>query len=286
MTAPDLARPASAEEACRTLGAAGEDAIVIAGGTAVVLMLRQGLIAPSLLVSLDRIDGLSAIEVAAEMLRIGARVTLDEIAASGAVRAHAPALARACGLVGNVRVRNAATLAGNLAEADYASDPPAVLACLGATCRVRGPDGARMVPIADLITGFYSTALSPAELITEILVPVAGRGERSTYLKYVTRSSEDRPCVGVAARAFFRGDAIGGLSVTVGAVGSVPASRPDVCASVSGSRLDDATIAKVANGYSASIDPIEDARGSAWYRSEMIRVFITRALNDLRSSGG
>jgi carbon-monoxide dehydrogenase medium subunit len=283
---PELARPDSVEEACRLLGESEGEAKLIAGGTAVVLMMRQGLIFPTLLVSLQRVEGLSSIEVADGHIVIGGNATLREIAASGLVRRHARSLARACELVGNVRVRNAATLAGNLAEADYASDPPSVLACHRATCTAQGLDGTRSIPVTDLVTGFYSTALSPTEVITEVHVPVAEPDELTAYLKYVSRSSEDRPCVGVAARAVIRDGTVEDLGVVVGAVGPAPASRPDVCGAALGKGLDDATIRTVADDYADSIDPMEDARGSSWYRREMIHVFVTRALDELNSTDG
>lgn len=286
MKPPELARPDSIAEACRLLEESRGEAKLIAGGTAVVLMMRQGLIFPSLLVSLQRVEDLASIEVADGHVQIGGRATLHDVAASDIVRRHAPSLARACRVVGNVRVRNAATLAGNLAEADYASDPPSVLACLGAKCMAQGPDGTRSIPIADLITGFYSTDLLPAEVITEVHVPIADPEEVSTYLKYVSRSSEDRPCVGVAASAVIRANTIEDMRVVVGAVGPAPAGRPEVCSRATGRPLDDATIRSVADGYADSIDPMEDARGSSWYRREMIRVVVTRALEALRSADG
>ena len=283
MTALEIAQPDSIEDACRLLQDARGEAKIIAGGTAVVLMMRQGLIAPALLVSLQRIAGHSSIEVVDSEVRIGANVTLGEVASSELVRAHAPSLASACATVGNVRVRNAATLAGNLAEADYASDPPSVLTCLSASCVVRGPDGDRTIPVVDLITGFYSTDLSPAEVITEIRVPRVREHERVCYLKYVSRSSEDRPCVGVAARASIRSGVLEGVNLVVGAVAPSPVHIADVCDRVRGRPLDDATIRAVADGYADAIDPMEDARGSSWYRSEMIRVFVARAMEGLRS---
>ena len=286
MKPPELARPNSIAEACRLLDEADGEAKLIAGGTAVVLMMRQGLIFPTLLVSLQRVEDLVSIEVADGYVRIGAKATLNDVAVSDIVRRHAPSLARACQVVGNVRVRNAATLAGNLAEADYASDPPSVLACLGASCIAQGLDGTRSIPTADLVTGFYSTDLSRAEVLTEVHVPIPDPGEVTTYLKYVSRSSEDRPCVGVAASAILRDGAIEDLNVVVGAVSPAPAGRPEVCSSTTGRALDDATIRIVADGYADSIDPMEDARGSSWYRREMIRVFVTRALEALRPAHG
>src|SRR5262249_9423718 len=139
------------------------------------------------------------------------------------VETHIPLLGETCALVGNVRVRNVATIGGNLCEADYASDPPAVLAALGARVHIEGPAGARVIEVTDLLRDFYETSLAPDELLSDVAVPIPPHGTRGAYLKFVTRSAEDRPCVGVAA--FARQDDSGrltGLRVAVGAVGGRP----------------------------------------------------------------
>jgi carbon-monoxide dehydrogenase medium subunit len=273
----------SVDDACRLLGEDPDGAKAISGGTAVVLMLQQGLIRPRRLVSLGGITSLRALEHDDGSVRIGAGTTLAEVAASRPVRERLPALAYACHRVGNVRIRNVATLGGNLAEADYASDPPAMLASLGATCTVRGTRGTRTVAVSDLITGFYETVLEPDELITEVLVPTPSGDRRSAYQKYISRSSEDRPCVGVAACADFTAATVTGLDVVVGAVAPVLQRLPDVTAQVVGRPLDDEAIVHVSQGYAQGIEPMSDARGSAWYRRRMIEVFVRRALIDLRA---
>src|SRR5690606_39019414 len=187
MTAPVVREPGSTREACALLAADPWGTKVVSGGTALVLMMRQGLVTPQSLVALWRIPGLAGITRAGDVLRIGATTTLAEVAASPLVRSVAPSLAHACSVVGNPRIRNVATLGGNLAEADYASDPPAALASLGARCHATGPDGTREIPVRDLVTGFYETVLDHAELITHVDVPIAGPGRRATYLKFRTR---------------------------------------------------------------------------------------------------
>jgi aerobic carbon-monoxide dehydrogenase medium subunit len=278
----ELVRPRRVEDVSRALAEAGGDGLLVAGGTAVILMLRQGLIEPRTLVALEDVSGLDQMEVRNDALHIGARVTLAEVAASHVVRSRAAALAHACNSVGNLRVRNVATLAGNLAEADYASDPPSLLACLNASCSVQGLTRARSVPVRQLITGFLSTSLSPDEVITGVHVPLARPGEGSVYLKYSSRSSEDRPCIGVAARAALNDGSISALDVVVGAVSSTPVAVREVTDAAVGRPLDDASIADVADGYADSIEPIDDVRGSSWYRTQMIRVFVRRALQALR----
>lgn len=279
-----LIEPASVRQAVEALATDEFGSKVIAGGTAVVLMMGQGLIQPETLVSLQRIPGLRFIRETDAAVAIGAGTTLSEIASSDLVRHWHPSLAHACGRVANIRIRNAATLGGNLAEADYASDPPSALVALDATVRITGAQGERESSVADLLVGFYTTTLEPSEIITEIVVPKRDRARsRDTYLKFLSRSSEDRPCVGVAASATFSPEGeVDLLRVVVGAAAAIPQRFPDAEALALGSVLADADIAAVADAYAGAIDPIDDLRGSAWYRRQMTRTFVTRALRSLR----
>jgi aerobic carbon-monoxide dehydrogenase medium subunit len=280
----DYLEPTTVSEASELLNL-HEGSKVVAGGTAVVLMMQQGLLLPEVLVSLRSIDGLSSVTASDDLITIGSAVTLQEIATSSLLLERTPSLARACELVGNVRVRNAATLGGNLAEGDYASDPPTVLAGLDATVVAESERGERRIAARGLVTGFYETALERDEIITRIEVRSLEPDERAVYLKYVSRSSEDRPCVGVAARARFSDEIVDELSIVVGAVASSPQRLDDVEDQAVGAPLEADVIESLAGAYSRGISPLEDARGSAWYRKRMIRVFVRRALTGLVSNG-
>ena len=278
----DYLEPTTVSEASELLKL-HEGGKAVAGGTAVVLMMQQGLLFPEALISLRKIDGLSDVTAGDDLITIGSAVTLREIANSPLLLERTPSLARACGLVGNVRVRSSATLGGNLAEGDYASDPPTVLAGLDATVIAESGRGQRRIAARELITGFYETALEHDEIITHVEVRPLGPDERAVYLKYVSRSSEDRPCVGVATRARFSDRLVDELSVVVGAISSSPHRLDDVENQAVGTRLEPDVIESLAGLYSQRISPLEDARGSAWYRKRMIRVFVKRALVGLVS---
>lgn len=279
-----LAEPETLREAIDLAGAEPESKFV-AGGTAVVLLLQQHLIDPEVLISLRRVrdaPGMRAVTVTSGTLVVGGGVSLTEVAGSGLVREHAPSLARAAGLVGNLRVRNAATMGGNVAEADYASDPPPVLVNLGAEFVVHGAPGRRVVAAADMFVDYYTTALRPDEVITTVRIPATGGPARATYVKFSSRSLEDRPCAGVAASLHAPGGVVESIDVVVGAVGGVPQRFPEVLSEARGERLDDARVSRLADGYAARADAIDDLRGSEWYRKEMVRVFVRRALAELR----
>lgn len=281
MPTVEFYEPKSIEEACQLL--ADDDSRAVAGGTAVSILMRSGLLSPSRLVSLGRIGELSGIEHLDGHLRIGATTTLTEVADSTVVRDRLPSLAIAAAAVGNVRVRNVATLGGNLAEADYASDPPAVLVALGATCEITGSAATRTVPVAEFITGFYSNALEPGEVLTAVVVPTP-TARRTAYLRFVSRSEEDRPCVTVAVTADMDGPEVEHLDVVVGAISDRPQRVESVLSAAGGQRLTDETIDEIATTYRDSLEPMSDLQGSEWYRRQLIHVLVRRALHEVASS--
>ncbi|MCZ6530280.1 MAG: xanthine dehydrogenase family protein subunit M [Chloroflexi bacterium] len=279
----ELLQPDSLSGAMEALAQHGDEAKVLAGGTAVVLMLQQKLIAPTVLVSIGRVPDLDHIRTEPDGLHIGPLTILRDMERSSVIQRRFPLLAQACGEVGNVRIRNQATLGGNLAEADYASDPPTALLALGAQVTATSVRGARTIPLEDFLVGFYTTDLEPDELITDIFIPASTPGSRMTYLKYKSRSSEDRPCTGVAAIAAFGAKTCTDLRVAVGAACEVPQRLPAVESLARGQALTDELIGEIAAGYADSIETLEDIRGSARYRTQMIRVHVYRALEELRN---
>ena len=282
MTTFELFEPKTLDEATALLAQHGDEARIIAGGTAVVIMLKNRLIAPSAVISLGNLDELRYIANDPDgSLRIGAMTTLREVELSPVVRSSYPTLARTCRQVGNVRVRHAATMGGNLSEADYASDPPAVLMAAGARVKLRGARGAREVPLRGFFTGFYETVIGPDEILAELIVPPQPASMRSTYMKYVTRSSEDRPCLGVAACMDTDADGVcRDLRVVVGAVAETPQEVEAAEKLAVGQRLGIDLIREIAEQYAAAIDPLSDLRGSAWYRKQMNRVFVRDAIEE------
>jgi carbon-monoxide dehydrogenase medium subunit len=278
--------PASIGDALAVLTELGDRAKVVAGSTALTIMLRQGLIEPQALVSIGSIPGLDTIVVEGVDLVIGALACHRDVETSAVVKAHSPVLATTFGLVANVRVRNAATVGGVLAESDYASDPPAVFVALDAVVEVVGPGGDRSIPAAEFFVAFYETVLAPNELVTAVRVPRLAAGARAVYEKFVTRSSEDRPCVGVAAVLRLDADRIvQDLRVCVGAAAETPQRFRDIEALALGHPFDDELTGTIADGYANAIETLDDMRGSAWYRTEMVRVWVRRALEHAAAEG-
>jgi carbon-monoxide dehydrogenase medium subunit len=285
-SAVSYVEPQSLDEAIGVLAELGDDATVVAGGTAIAIMLRQRLLHPETLLSLGRLPELREISVGGGVVEIGALVTHRDVELHAGLRAALPSLADAFGKVANVRVRCAATVGGVLAEADYASDPPCVLLSLDAEVLVRGPGGSRRIPIADFFLGFYETALEDDELVVGVRVPVPAEGTRSVYEKFRTRSSEDRPCVGVAASVLLGPDGrtCQDLRLAVGAASETPQRLRAVEATARGVELTDGVIAGIADAYAEDADTLDDMRGSAWYRTEMIRLWARRAITAARDA--
>jgi carbon-monoxide dehydrogenase medium subunit len=266
--------PSSLQEALALRDARGEAATVVAGGTFLGILMNQGFLSPSAMLSLGGVDELRGIEIVNGELRLGATVTHREIERDTRVRGGWPVLAHAFRVVASPRVRNMATIGGVLADADYASDPPAVLQALGARAVLRSTRGERSVSIAELILGYYETCIASDELLVEVRIPAAP--ERAVYRKFRSRSSEDRPCVAVAAAW-----AAGELRVVVGAVAETPQHYPDVCALANGGPLGRDLAIEVGRRYAERIEPIGDARGSAAYRRRVTAVEVRRAIEAL-----
>jgi carbon-monoxide dehydrogenase medium subunit len=252
------------EDALR-LRAEREDATVLAGGTFVGILMNQDLLAPTAFLSLARVPGLADLAVHDGELRLGALVTHRAVELAPPVRDGWPGLAATFATVASPRVRNQATVGGVLADADYASDPPAMLAALGARVVVASVRGEREVPVDELIVGHYETTLAPDELIVAVRVP--GGAHRAVYRKFRSRTHEDRPCVGVAV---VRRPNL--THVVVGAVAHRPQLFPELC---------EGTPAEIGSAYAEAIEPIADVRGSAEYRRRVIAVEVRRALEEV-----
>jgi len=246
-------------------------------------MLQQKLIAPTVLISLGRIEGWDFVRLEPDGLHIGALTHLRDAERSPVLRQFCPALAYTFSVVGNVRVRNQATLGGNLSAADYAADPPAMLTALGARARLLGPKGTRDVPLSEFFLGFYTTALEPEEILTEVIIPALPGTTRAAYFKYTSVSAEGRPCVAVGGLADFDADGrCQDLRIAVGAAVETPQRVAVAEAMARGQTLTGELVAAIAEEYARMLDPLSDMRGSAWYRREMIGVFVKRALEQVR----
>ncbi len=275
----ELLEPRTLREAATLLHAAGDAARPVGGGVAIMLMLKMGVLQPETLVSLASVeDRYSTIALDDDgQLRIGALATLRAIERSGLVRDRIPVLAQALRRLSNVRVRNVATLGGHLAHADPHMDLPPVLIALGASVRVVGPAGERVMPLADLHAGYLETVLARGELIAEVTCPVQG-SRRAAYLKCTTRAADDWPALGVAAVLEAEGEVVRSARLVVSAATDVPTRLSRAEALLRGVRIDDALLARAGEAAAAEVTPIGDEHGSAAYKRELLDVYVRRAV--------
>ena len=280
MNAFDYRAPRTVDEALMTLHEHGEDARVIAGGTALVTMMRQHLVRPTCLVSLRDVEGLGGIEAPDGAVRIGALVTLRDLEVSPLVRERLPVLAETCRRVATVRIRHMATLGGGLAHGDPNQDPPVTLIALGATVATRRRSGQREVPLDAFFRDYYETVLEPGELVTGVTIPLPAAGRGTAFVKFLPRTADDYATVVVAATVTL--DADGGrcrdARIALGAVGVTPLRARTAEAIVAGERIDEDVRRAAAEAVKGEVDPVSDHRGSAAYKREMAGVMVSRAL--------
>lgn len=282
----ELVAPGSLEEAAELL-AASDDAKAIAGGTSLIVLIKQGIYAPARLVNLRRVPAAAVIEPIADGgLRIGALATIADVERSPLVRERYPILAAACHVVANIRIRNMATLGGNVAHADYQSDPPTALVALDAEVELLSIAGTRRLPIRDFLFGTYETALEHGEVLAAILLPPQPVGRRGTYLKFTTRSSEDRPCAGVAVMLSAQDGVCDRLRVVIGAISPTPVVIEAAETLASGQLLTDALIDEIGHEAAGAVDPIEDLRGPAPYKRHLAGVLAARAIRSTLAGAG
>ena len=274
----ELLEPRSLAEACAVI-ASDTDAKPIAGGTALLTIIRQRLLRPKRLVNLSKIRDGSAISFDPQKgMRIGALATINEIETSALVQQHYPQLADACHVVANIRIRNMATIGGNLAHADYQADPPSVLAALDAKVELRSNRARREVRLPEFQRGSYETALEPGELITAILIPPMPEGMKGVYVKFTTGSSGERPCAGVAALARMENGTCRELRLAVGAVSPRPVRVTRGEDMARGKALNEDLIEGIATEAARLVDPIEDVRGPINYKRHLVEVLTRRAI--------
>jgi carbon-monoxide dehydrogenase medium subunit len=279
-------RPSTQAEAFSLLNRYGESARPMSGGTALVILMKQSLVNPEHIVSLERIPGLNGIRAEADGLHIGGLTRHYDVEHSPVVRGFAPILCDIYHRVATVKVRNMATVGGGLAHADPAQDPPPGLMVLDARVRLSSSAGEREVPVRDLFADYYETVIQPGEILTEVIVPPPPSGSRFTYLKFLPRTEDDYATVAVAARAENAGGACRNVRVALAAAGPTPIRASAVERALEGQPATAAAIRSAADAVADEVDPLDDFRGSSSYKRSMAVVFTRRALEQVLSIGG
>jgi len=275
--------PTSVEEASRMLAELeDEEPRLSAGGTALILTMRQRMLKPTHLISLAKIERLRGIEFDAQAgLRIGALSRHSDIARSPLVRRHYPVLASMAERVANPQVRNQGTIGGNLCYGDPSTDPPACLLALDATVVLGSTRGERTMPLEEFIVDYFETALEPDEVLVEIRVPPLPAGASGIYSRFLRTAAEHRPLVSVALVARRDGASCHEARLAVGASTPMPIRLRRAEEFLQGKVVSAAVAAQAADIVAQDIEPISDSRGSADFRRDMVRAVARRTLCEL-----
>jgi carbon-monoxide dehydrogenase medium subunit len=275
----EFLEPASAQEASRMLADHGEESRLFAGGTALLLGMRQRLLTPSPLVYLGGVQGLDKIEFDERNgLCIGALVRHAQVADSPVVKAKYPMLAAMARQVANPQIRNMGTLGGNLSYGDPATDPPACLMALDARVTVVRHDGERVIPLDEFFTDYYQTALASDEVVTEIRVPPSPAGGVGAYTRFLRTAAEHRPLVGFGVAARMESGVCREARIAIGASTPIATRARKAEAFLDGKRPSSEVVDEAARIASEEVETVSDFRGSSEYRRDMVRVVGRRTL--------
>jgi aerobic carbon-monoxide dehydrogenase medium subunit len=280
--------PRTLDEAISLLQKSGPEAKILSGGQSLIPMMKLRLAAPPYVIDINRIPGLNYISESDGFLRIGALARESDLEFSPTVASRFPILADTTSVIADPLVRNLATVCGNLAHGDPANDHPATMLALGASLVAVGPNGEREIPVESFFTGIFTTALQPDEILKEIKVPMPAPSSGGAYLK-LERKVGDYATAGVAVQITVNGAGVcqrAGIGLTNVSFSPLKATKTE--AFLSGKTLDDATIKKAAELAAGESQPIDDIRGSADYKRDLVRVLTARALNRAfkRAKGG
>lgn len=258
------------------------EARILAGGTDLVPRMNRRDLKPKVLVSIKGVQDLQFIQEVGGGLRIGPLVTHTDLAADPLVVKRYPSLVQASAQVGSPLIRNLGTLGGNLCWASPAADTAPPLLCLGAEIIWREGDREHQEPLEHFFKGVNQTSLSKTALVTGIFIPPQPLGYKSIFLKLGLRNAVTIAVVSVAATMVLEGEGRANqFKIALGSVGPVPLLAKKAAEYLTGKSLDPEVIDEGADLAAQEASPISDIRASAWYRTEMIRVYTRRAISNL-----
>lgn len=276
--------PSTVSEATSLLAKYKEEAKIIAGGTDLLVEMKQDNIRPKYIINIKTIPGLDYIIYdAKEGLRIGALTTIRALEKSSELRRRYPVISQVASHFGNIPVRNVATLGGNLCNAVPSADTAPALIGLSARARMVGTDRERIIPLEDFFTGLGSTVLKTGEMLVEIQVPVPPANTKGVYLKYAIRGKSDLPVVGVAVVVTLEPEdkVCKDIKIVLGNVAPTPMRARSAEEIIRGKRIDEAVINSCAQAASDEAHPRPGSiRASAEYKKAMVKVFTKQAIKE------
>lgn len=292
MTLPQLQQPAAIDEyaAPRSLDEALEAmadgaATCVAGGTDLWVQKDEpGRAVGKRLVNIKNVPELAGIEQKSGRVRLGALATMTQVLENGDLAKKVPLLRAAADKFASVQIRNAATVGGNIANASPAADFVVPLLCLDAevslASKKAGKVATRTVPIAEIFTGPGKTVIAPEELITGVEFAVPGKNFYGGFAKTGPRPALEIALVSLGFAAYVEGGTLRDVRLALGAVAPTPLRARKTEAALEGKTIDDALIDTAAEALDAEIAPIDDHRGSAWYRRRLARAYLMQELQN------
>jgi carbon-monoxide dehydrogenase medium subunit len=268
----------SIEEALQLMAKHGEDGKLLAGGHSLLPAMKLRLQSPRTLIDIGTVPGLRGVRLEGSDLVIGALTVHAEVAASELARKHVPGLANAAAVIGDLQVRNRGTIGGSVAHADPGADLPVILIALNASFIAQSSSGSRTLAVDDFFTDFYTTAMKPSEILTQIRVPIPTAGTGTAYAKFPHPASG---YVVVSAGASVTRDRSGSCAaarVAIGGLGAGPVRASETEAELQGKPLTPETIAAAAARAAANTDPMEDSYAGADYKRHVATVYARRAI--------
>ncbi|MDE0035525.1 MAG: xanthine dehydrogenase family protein subunit M [Deltaproteobacteria bacterium] len=276
----NLIRPADLDEALAARERYTDDALPIAGGQSLLVMMRNRLVAPRALIDLEPLEALRGVEVSGAGISIGAMNTCRQLIASPVLGEEVAVLPAAARQVSSTAVRNLGTIGGNVCHNEPGADLPPVLLALNARAEVRRRADVRQVPLSEFFTGYFETALEPDEILCRIDIEHPPAGAVGVYLKHAI-SPEDLAMVGVAAVVVPDGKRPGSVAevrIGIGGAAPVPLRAAKAEAGLEGAVLDAETARAAGEMAATEVDPPSDPHAGADYRRKMVSVFVRRAL--------
>ena len=273
--------PIKLPEACELMGELKDKGRLLAGGTDLLVNMKKKLVAPEHLVSLARIEELKGIDASNGLFKIGACVTAAELAESEVIRGLFGALEAGAASLGSPLIRNMATIGGNLVAARPAADLPTALMAYGAEVVLKRSSGDRSVPVDDFFKGPGETLLGPDEILTRVLLRKPQPASGAAYIKLGLRKTLEISLVNVAVYIGLdsQDGSIQTARVVLGAVAPTPIRAPSAEKIILGKKPSDALFESAGNEAAKDSKPIDDFRGSAEYRTDMVKVLTHRALS-------
>jgi aerobic carbon-monoxide dehydrogenase medium subunit len=277
MPRPEYHDPQRLEEVTSLLERYGDDAKLVAGGQSLMVMLRQGIIAPAALIDLARVPGLVGVSSSDGELQVGAMTTMHAIERDALIGRHAPVLAQAAAAVGPFQIRNMGTIGGNASHNAVGADPPPALLALEARAVIHGPGGDRSLPLDEFFTGYFETALRPDEVVTAFRFTKPAAGTTGAYLKFASRAV-DMALVSVAVVLRPDDDRLRDVRIAIGGAAPVPFRARDAEAHLLSAGWNEGARREAGRLAARAAAPLGDVHASAPYRRWLVSVLVPRAL--------